>query len=303
MLCAAQAQNLGNTPHPSMWDTVNGFKIWGWYPAIDSAATYSSVVDSGFQSSKAQDFHLYGNPRILVLGGDTVVYHGSYRYELWNIWLKTLRDSINTPDSISVDMRLIHVDGDLDTSFSYLTISGSGWSTAPALGYLNGKWVHFSIPTGYLANPPGPITKWGKYGFLIDVYFRDSLYSGIVVRVDNFECYKNGQVIYQDTFGDDSIADIVPPMPVVPANFHLYQNYPNPFNPSTRIDYDVAKAGDVKLSVFNTLGQEVSILVDGYQSAGRHTVVFDASHLASGTYFYILTSGSQRIVKKMVLLK
>ena len=91
--------------------------------------------------------------------------------------------------------------------------------------------------------------------------------------------------------------------PITPSDFHLYQNYPNPFNPSTRIAYDVAKSGDVKLSVFNTLGQEVSTLVDGYQSAGHHTVSFDASRLASGTYFYILTSGSQRIVKKMVLLK
>jgi len=90
---------------------------------------------------------------------------------------------------------------------------------------------------------------------------------------------------------------------VVPEDFALRQNYPNPFNPSTRIEYSILEQGPVSLTVFNIAGQEVVNLVDGLATPGIYTVTFDASHLAAGTYFYALTAGNQRSVKKMVLIK
>ena len=89
----------------------------------------------------------------------------------------------------------------------------------------------------------------------------------------------------------------------VPVVFNLYQNYPNPFNPTTNILYSLPQQSNVKLRVYNILGQMVMELFNGSQIAGNHVVAFDASRLASGVYFYRLEAGSYVNVKKMVLLK
>jgi hypothetical protein len=86
-------------------------------------------------------------------------------------------------------------------------------------------------------------------------------------------------------------------------SFALSSNYPNPFNPSTKINYSIAEAGFVKLSVYNLLGQEVAVLVNDVKNAGSYEVSFDASNLSSGTYIYKLASGSKVEVKKMILTK
>ncbi len=85
--------------------------------------------------------------------------------------------------------------------------------------------------------------------------------------------------------------------------FVLEQNYPNPFNPATMINYSLPMNKNVKLDIYNVLGQKVAELVNSYQNAGNHSVEFDASKLSGGVYFYKLESGSNILVKKMVLLK
>jgi photosystem II stability/assembly factor-like uncharacterized protein len=89
----------------------------------------------------------------------------------------------------------------------------------------------------------------------------------------------------------------------VPDHFGLYQNYPNPFNPATRFEYDLPSDVHVSIRVFNTLGQEIAILVNEFQASGRHEAVLDASALPSGIYFYRLDAGTYVDVKKMVLLR
>ena len=89
----------------------------------------------------------------------------------------------------------------------------------------------------------------------------------------------------------------------LPLQFSLSQNYPNPFNPSTQIEYSVPKDGFVKLTVYNTLGQKVSDLVNGIEKAGQHEIIFNGTGLASGVYFYKLESGSNVSVKKLMLMK
>ncbi|MCB0274061.1 MAG: T9SS type A sorting domain-containing protein [Calditrichaeota bacterium] len=76
------------------------------------------------------------------------------------------------------------------------------------------------------------------------------------------------------------------PTPVVANSILLSENYPNPFNPTTTLRYTLPFAGDVSVSVFNILGQEVANLNGGKQAGGVHTLNFDASILASGVYFY-----------------
>jgi hypothetical protein len=91
--------------------------------------------------------------------------------------------------------------------------------------------------------------------------------------------------------------------PDVPGSYELSQNYPNPFNPTTTINFNLAKASNVKLTVYNVLGQKVMTLVDSRMSAGQQTVKFDASKLTSGVYFYRLDAGNFSSVKKMLLVK
>jgi hypothetical protein len=95
----------------------------------------------------------------------------------------------------------------------------------------------------------------------------------------------------------------------VPSDYALHQNYPNPFNPSTTIKYSLAHQSNVKLHLYNSIGQVVKVLINSPQSAGNHEINFSASGLSSGVYFYTLNVGSPdgnksfRSTKKMVLLK
>ena len=89
----------------------------------------------------------------------------------------------------------------------------------------------------------------------------------------------------------------------IPSEYILYPNFPNPFNPSTQMAYALPKTGKVSLKVFNLLGEEVATLVQGMQSAGTHTALFDGSGLPSGIYLCRLESEDFIQTKKMVLLK
>ncbi len=119
-------------------------------------------------------------------------------------------------------------------------------------------------------------------------------------------------------FAFGSRAQVISSVPVIPAvgagipdHFALQQNYPNPFNPSTTIEYQIPEDAVVDIKVYNLLGQEVRSLVEGYQSAGYHRVVFGAATLPSGVYFYRFNAsavsggkaGRFQETKKLVLLK
>jgi hypothetical protein len=90
---------------------------------------------------------------------------------------------------------------------------------------------------------------------------------------------------------------------VVPDEYSLGQNYPNPFNPLTSISFGLPEAGHVKLAVYDLLGRQVALLVNGNREAGNHTATFDASNLASGLYIYRIEAGDFSAVSKMVLMK
>ena len=89
----------------------------------------------------------------------------------------------------------------------------------------------------------------------------------------------------------------------IPVSFSLKQNYPNPFNPTTKIEYSIPVKSNVKLIIFDLLGREVVTLVDGEESPGNHSIIFDGSKLSSGVYIYSLFSAKQILSKKMILLK
>ncbi len=97
---------------------------------------------------------------------------------------------------------------------------------------------------------------------------------------------------------------VVPVMEVeVPEVSALASNYPNPFNPSTTIDFALSQAGQVSLKVYDIRGAEVAVLANGFREAGHYTVHFTPENMSSGTYLYVIDSGSFREVKRMLYLK
>jgi hypothetical protein len=94
----------------------------------------------------------------------------------------------------------------------------------------------------------------------------------------------------------------------LPKEFALEQNYPNPFNPSTNIKFALPAECDVKLAIFNVLGQKVKTLIDRRLSAGSYNITFDGRgdnniQLASGIYYYRITAGDFNRNRTMMLLK
>ena len=89
----------------------------------------------------------------------------------------------------------------------------------------------------------------------------------------------------------------------IPSEFNLNQNYPNPFNPATIIRFSIPEESFVRIKVFNTLGEEITTLINENIVAGNYEVEFDASKLPSGIYFYKLQSETFIETKKMVLLR
>jgi hypothetical protein len=124
---------------------------------------------------------------------------------------------------------------------------------------------------------------------------------------DNNALLSGAQVYYRlkqtDYDGSYTYSQVVNVSAATVTSFSLEQNYPNPFNPATVIKYQTPRQGFVSLKVYNTLGKEVANLTEGIQQAGNHEVVFNASQLSSGVYFYQLRADGFTSVRKMLLLK
>ncbi len=106
-----------------------------------------------------------------------------------------------------------------------------------------------------------------------------------------------------DIDGKFGYSDIVEVEIALPTKFELAQNYPNPFNPTTVINYNLNKASNVTLKIYNSLGEEIKTLVNKRQLTGKYYVTFNASKLSSGIYFYTIHTDDNASVKKMILLK
>jgi len=121
-------------------------------------------------------------------------------------------------------------------------------------------------------------------------------------QIDNDGAFEYSKVVTVDLSNITSVED------EMNYEFSLEQNYPNPFNPTTTIKFTIPsdvrhETQDVRLIVFNSLGQQVATLVNEQKSPGNYEVQFDGSKLSSGIYFYKLTSGEFTQTKKLMLLK
>ena len=112
--------------------------------------------------------------------------------------------------------------------------------------------------------------------------------------------YRLKQVDYDGSYKYSNEVEVTINSPVM---FSLSQNYPNPFNPTTNISYQLKEKGYITLKVYDALGKEVSVLVNGNQSPGQYTVSFNGKNLPSGVYIYSLQSNNSVQNKKMTLIK
>ena len=112
--------------------------------------------------------------------------------------------------------------------------------------------------------------------------------------------YRLKQVDFDGSFEYSNVIEVEAYQPLV---FKLDQNYPNPFNPSTKIEYTLPIGGYTELKVYDLMGNSITTLVGETKTAGSYEIVFDATNMPSGVYFYTLTSGELISSKKMMLVK
>ncbi len=183
-----------------------------------------------------------------------------------------------------------------------------GWSNG-AFSDLGGREYTYFMASEYNEGNDYDNVNWGP---IMDVMYalwpqargsRPYLSAPFTMYINGADVHLAGDsLVFESptTLGDD--------LANVPQRYYLKQNYPNPFNPVTRINFGLAQNSTVKLRIFNILGQEVRMLINGYLGAGRHDVQWDGRNdqgrlLSSGVYIYKLTAGEFSRSRKMILLK
>ncbi len=195
-------------------------------------------------------------------------------------------------DSVGIACSVVPVSGETPL-FARTTDGGATWQMLP--GVISEGWYKAAFPAG-------SANAWVSAGRIV-VSSRDSGVNWVLQPTDpfsgdlmsiSFSDPANGWIV--TTQGEIlRYRDLSEPTSVrladegeFPAQTQLLQNYPNPFNPSTTIKFELQKSSEVRLTVFDVLGREVSVLVNERRDAGVHDVKFDASGLSSGVYFYRL---------------
>src|ERR1035437_3107420 len=189
-----------------------------------------------------------------------------------------------------------------------LISSDGGYIWSDHSPHVNGNLYSVYFPTqeiGYSSGANGLILKTTDGGIS---WYR--LGTGITTQInclyfiDNNNGYaigENGMILNTKNGGTTLIEE--QSSSLQPKSYTLAQNYPNPFNPSTVISYSLLASSYVRLIAYNTLGQTVRVLENGYRNAGSYSVTFNAAELPSGIYFYKIEAGKYTQVKKMMLVK
>lgn len=213
--------------------------------------------------------------------------------------------TVTNPDALDRLKFVAYYDGSVPVELVSFSASISGPSIV-----LNWKTASEINNYGFEIQRKSQNSDWKKIGFVngagttsdsksytfTDVEIESGLYS-----------YRLKQIDFDGKFGFSNVIEVEADLTI--NDYRLFQNYPNPFNPSTTIKYSLPAEGNVKLSVFNTIGQELETLVSEYQSAGTYEILWNADQFTSGVYFYKfeVTGKDGALVnkemKKLVLIK
>ncbi len=176
--------------------------------------------------------------------------------------------------------------------------TGSGWTADITFPYADTEASMVLDPDQLRGiRQPAPLSQW-EDPIIHTTSISDVLNRSVTVRdLDEFNIIGNIALAHPYLiFGRDGEG-------ALPAEFALMQNYPNPFNPVTSVEYAVPEEQYVRIAVYNQLGMEVAVLVDGVRPAGYHTALFDATDLASGMYLCRMTAGEFVQTRTMTLSK
>ena len=179
---------------------------------------------------------------------------------------------------------------DYDVQLKWVTsnqINNLGWNVEKRVTSINKEWKVIGFVKG-----AGNNNVKSTYNFI------DNNISGGLIE------YRLKQIDQNGKFSYNNVVNITFDKP---TQFTLKNNYPNPFNPDTKIKFEIPVAGQVNISVYNSLGQRVDVIVDDYMDAGYYEKTFSSNaagtKLSSGTYFCVLKAGTVKLIRKMVLLK
>jgi hypothetical protein len=252
----------------------------------------------------------YGYNRVLIYenalskanGGSADVVLGQNNFTSSSSGLS--QSTLNLPNGIGIDVpngKLIVCDErnyrvlQFSASNHPLPIQLSSFAASASGDGVRLTWTTMSEVNNYgfevQRSPASAVKQWTKAGFVPGYGTSTTAhsYSFVDTSAGVSSSYRlkqidlNGESRFSDPVDVNSVAGAAGEKPV-PEAFLLTQNYPNPFNPSTQIEYDLPKAGQVSLVVYDILGREVTTLASGYHEAGRYTARWDAGAQASGVY-------------------
>jgi hypothetical protein len=239
------------------------------------------------------DFVL-GQPDFVTTGGVTSVTGLNYPS---TVFIDNANNHIWIPDTYShrvlrYDVSPLPVELTSFTAYVQKNSVTLNWSTASELNN-NGFEVQRSLLNSEFVTV-GFVKGAGTSSLQKEYSFTDQNLSN-----DKYS-YRLKQIDFDGTF---EYSDEVEVIVVSLDNYSLVNNYPNPFNPSTKIGYYLKDRTDVKVSIMNSLGEEIAILTNEIQEQGFHELEFNAADLSSGIYFYSLQTRNYTETKKMILMK
>ena len=245
----------------------------------------------------AVSFTLSGFSRSMECSEDgNTLYFPSYSRGLIIVYQRP--DELSAFDSVGTIL-----DGVDCESITFNKVTGKLWVAAgsyndlPDPPYTPNTWYEYDLGTS-------SVTDSLKWEFVTPLSPTE--------RPRGIDFSPNGNTAYIGCFGGsgymlvqkvDKTVGVEDQGEVVVNGYKLSQNYPNPFNPTTKISFELSASGFTTLKIYDMLGNEVATLVQNELTAGSHSVNFNASDLASGTYMYQLNVNGTRITNKMVLLK
>jgi hypothetical protein len=301
--------NLPPLPPPTAWDTRLLLPEGGFSGVKSSFKDYRNAPSFPFTGSKEHRIQYQ------VGTGTTVTISWNFPIQingqLQDIITGTL---INVPmnDSGSYTVAQPNIFNKLKLTVNYQGIIPVELVSFAAL--VNGNNVNLNWQTATELNNSGfeiekrkTINKksedWKSIGFVAGngTTTESQIYTFVDQNISsgNYQ-YRLKQIDFDGSFSYSNILEV---NLTAPIDFVLSQNYPNPFNPSTSISFSLPQASYVKLSVYNQLGEKVDEIVNENLSAGIYNYTWNASKLASGVYFYELTTNNFQSVKKMTLMK
>jgi len=327
---------LDNPNFAGILDTTDGAPTDNDYSMFVTSQTGISYIEGlGGLEKGENDFEIYtkGAPGNFI----TVTFKLGNEYETYKFpaedttWVKyTLNQSINgntslfIPDSISVINIAIYCS---DYTSGKVKISGISLKsaqideTSPSTPE-SVQAIGLDDRAEILWEPSNDndIKSYLVYKSLDAQFNPDTVSSSVYTTLDTF--YVDTDVIAGETYfykisavdfaGNKSgysptvsayITTDVETSEIMPKKYELYQNFPNPFNPTTNISFALPTRSNVRLTIYNSIGQVVTELVNSEMSAGYHTVQFDGNNFSSGLYFYRINAGNFVETRKMMLIK